>query len=321
MPISNLQRPDGVTLEEPESHNETFGRFSATPFERGYGDTVGNALRRILISSIEGAAITAVKFAGVHHELSTIEGVREDTLDIILNLKRIPIRVHGDQPRTIRLRSRLPGTLKSGQIVTDPHVDILDPEVYIATMTEPGSLDIEMRVRNARGYVPAEENSEEGTLEIGYLPVDSSHSPVRRANYTVQRARVGQRTDYDKLVLDVHTNGSITPEDAVMTSARLLRDMVSIFVGEHAQDSAEAAVISEEQRAYDRHALNSIDDYQDRLSVRAYNALRNAGIGTIGDLVSRTEDALLAERNVGRKSIEEVHNLLEQLGLQLGMGA
>lgn len=318
MQISDLQRPAGVTLEHA---SETFGRFSAHPFDRGYGTTIGNALRRVLIASIEGAAMTAVKFAGVRHELSTIEGVQEDTLDIILNLKRVPLRVHGDAPRTIRLRSRVPGALTAGQIETDPNVDILDPDVYIATMTQPGELDIEMRVRNGRGYVTAEQNTKKDEdLELDYIAVDSSHSPVRKVNYTVEPARVGRDTDYDRLVIDVHTNGSVTPEDAVMTAARLLRDMLAIFVGGESE-ATDDAVISDEQRRYEELRYRSIDEYQDQISVRAYNSLRNAGIETIGDLAGRTEPELLRERQIGRKSIEEIRRLLEGVGLGLGMGA
>ena len=315
MQISDLQRPSGVTLEDG---SDTFGRFSAHPFERGYGVTVGNALRRVLIASIKGAAVTAVKFSGVQHELSTIEGVKEDTLDIILNLKRIPLRVHGDVPRTIRLRSRVPGNLTAANIETGPDVDILDPDVHIATMTQPGEFDIEIQVKNGRGYVTADRNNDPD-LEVGYIAVDSSHSPVRKVNYTVEPARVGQDTDYDRLVIDVHTNGSVTPEEAIITAARLLREMLGIFVGGEGE-TAEDVVINEEQRAFEMYRQASIDDYADQLSVRAYNGLRNAGIETIGDLVMKTEQDLLRERNIGRKSIEEVQRILGSLGLELGMG-
>ena len=314
--MSDLQRPSGLTVEESSG---SYGRFSAHPFERGYGVTIGNALRRLLLASIEGAAVTAVKFEGVQHELSTIPGVKEDTLDIILNLKRVPLRLYGELPRTIRLRGKKPGKLTSANLETDSNVDVLDPTIHIATMTQPGELDIEMRVRNARGYVPAEQNRD-SDLEVGYIPVDSTHSPVRRVNYKVEPARVGQDTDFDRLVIEVHTNGSVKPHDAVATSSRLLREMLGIFMGGE-KEASEDVVISDEQRAFELHHKSSIDDFADQLSVRAYNGLRNADIATIGDLVVKSEQELLRERNIGRKSIEEVQRILQRLGLKLGMGA
>ncbi len=313
--MSELRRPSGLNIE---TSSDDFGRFSAHPFERGYGVTIGNALRRLLISSIQGAAVTAVKFDGVQHEMSTIPGVKEDTLDIILNIKRIPLRVHGTQPRTIRLKGRKTGSLTSGDIETDPNVEILDPDVHLATITQAAELDIEMRVKNGRGYIQAERNRDTD-LEVGYIPLDSTHSPVRKVNYKVEPARVGQDTDLDKLVIDVQTNGSIRPQEAVATAARLLREMLGIFVGGEGE-ATEDVVISDEQKAYELHCNTSIDDYADKLSVRAYNGLRNADIATIGDLVVKTDAELLRERNIGRKSIEEVERILEGLGLKLGMG-
>ena len=313
--MSELRRPSGLNIET-SSHD--FGRFSAHPFERGYGVTIGNALRRLLISSIQGAAVTAVKFDGVQHEMSTIPGVKEDTLDIILNIKRIPLRLHGAQPRTIRLKGKKTGRLTSGDIETDPNVEILDPNVHLATITQPAELYIEMRVKNGRGYIQAERNRDMD-LEVGYIPLDSTHSPVRKVNYKVEPARVGQDTDLDKLVIDVHTNGSIRPQEAVTTAARLLREMLGIFVGGEGE-ATEDVVISDEQKAYELHRNTSIDDYADQLSVRAYNGLRNADISTIGDLVVKSETELLRERNIGRKSIEEVERILDSLGLKLGMG-
>ena len=313
--MSELRRPGGLNIE---TSSDDFGRFSAHPFERGYGVTIGNALRRLLISSIQGAAVTAVKFDGVQHEMSTIPGIKEDTLDIILNIKRIPLRLHGTQPRTIRLKAKKAGLLTSGDIETDANVDILDPDVHLATITQPAELDIEMRVKNGRGYIQAERNRD-ADLEVGYIPLDSTHSPVLKVNYKVEPARVGQDTDLDRLVIDVHTNGSIRPQEAVATAARLLREMLGIFVGGEG-DAAEDIVVSDEQRSYDLYRNTSIDDYADQLSVRAYNGLRNADIATIGDLVIKSEQELLRERNIGRKSIEEVERILAGLGLKLGMG-
>ncbi len=314
--MSELQRPSGLTVEQS---TRFYGRFSAHPFERGYGVTIGNALRRLLISSIEGAAITAINFVGIPHEFSAIPGVKEDTLDIILNLKRVPLILHGDLPRTVRLRTKKPGKLTAANLETDMNVDILDRDVYIATMTQPGELDIEMRVKNGRGYVAAEKNRDLD-LEAGYIPVDSTHSPVRKVNYEIKPARVGQDTDFDHLVIEVHTNGAVVPQDAITTASRLLREMLGIFVGSE-NETTDDVVISEEQRAYDAYRMTAIDDYSDRLSVRAYNGLRNADIATIGDLVVKSEQDLLKERNIGRKSIEEIQRILQELGLRLGMGA
>ena len=313
--MSELRRPSGLNIE---TSSDDFGRFSAHPFERGYGVTIGNALRRLLISSIQGAAVTAVKFTGVQHEMSTIPGIKEDTLDIILNLKRVPLRLHGTEPRTIRIRGKKPGLLTSADIDTDPNVEVLDQDVHIATITQAADLEIEMRVKNGRGYIQAERNRD-ADLEVGYIPLDSTHSPVRKVNYKVEPARVGQDTDLDKLVIDVHTNGSIRPQEAIATASRLLREMLGIFVGGEGK-ATEDVVISDEQKAYDLHRNTSIDDYADQLSVRAYNGLRNADIATIGDLVVKSEQELLRERNIGRKSIEEVERILEGLGLKLGMG-
>lgn len=314
--MSDLRRPSGLNIE---TSTNVFGRFSADPFERGYGVTIGNALRRLLLSSIEGAAVTAVKFDGVQHELSTVPGVVEDTLDIILNLKKVPLRLHGTEPRTIRLRGRKPGQLKSSDLETDPNVEVLDADVPIATITQATQLDIEMRVKNARGYVPAERNRDMD-LEVGYIPVDSAHSPVRKVNYTVEPARVGQDTDLDRLVIDIHTNGSVKPQEAITTASRLLRQMLGIFVGAES-GASEDVVISEGQKALDLHGNTSIDEFADQLSVRAYNGLRNAAISTIGDLVARTEQELLKERNIGRKSLKEVEAILDSLGLTLSRGS
>lgn len=313
--MSELRRPSGLNIE---TSTEVFGRFSADPFERGYGVTIGNALRRLLLSSIEGAAVTAVRFDGVQHELSTVPGVVEDTLDIILNLKKVPLRLHGAEPRTIRLRGRTPGKLTSADLETDPNVEVLDGEVPIATITQATELDIEMRVKNARGYVPAERNRDPD-LEVGYIPVDSAHSPVRKVNYTVEPARVGQDTDLDRLVIDVLTNGSVRPQEAITTASRLLRQMLGIFVGAE-DETSEQVVISREQKALEQYRNTSIDEYADQLSVRAYNGLRNAGISTIGDLVAKSENELLKERNVGRKSLKEVEAILDSLGLSLRLG-
>ncbi len=314
--MPELQRPRGLNIEES---TDSYGRFSAHPFERGYGVTVGNALRRVLISSIEGAAVTAVRFEGVQHELSTIKGVKEDTMDIILNLKRIPIKVHGPQPRRMRVEASKPGAITSGDIKTDPNVEILDPDVPIATLTSEGELNLEMLVRNARGHVPAEQNREDAP-EVGFIPVDSTHSPVRRVNYRIEPARVGQNTDFDKLLLEIFTDGSVTPLDALAVASRLLREMLGIFVGEEGDSDDLVALANPDQVAFDRHRYMSIDDLSDQLSIRAYNGLKNAHISTVGELVVKSEKDLLKERNIGRKSIEEITRILANMDLRLDMG-
>ena len=235
-----FQKPKRLA-SEPESLTEQYGRFSAQPFERGWGTTVGNALRRALLSSIEGAAITAVKIEGVLHEFSSIPGVVEDATDIILNLKQVPIKLNNDLPKTIYLNVEQPGVVTSAQIEEDADFAVLDKSVYIATVSEGGKLQIEMRVKNGRGYVAADRNYDED-LPIGYIPVDSVHSPVRKVNYSVESARLGQMTDYEKLMLEVWTNGALTPQDAIGYAAKLVKDHMTIFINfEEPVDNVDAA--------------------------------------------------------------------------------
>src|SRR6186713_2455991 len=230
-----FQRPKRLEFER-ETLTDRFGRFYAQPFERGFGTTVGNALRRVLLSSIEGAAVTAVKIEGVLHEFSPIQGVVEDATDIILNLKQIPIKVHTDQPKTLVVRSLKPGEVRARDIEVDADVEILEPEAHIATVSEGGKLEMELRIKRGRGYVSADKNFDED-LGIGWIPIDSVHSPVKKVNYLVEAARIGQNTDYDKLTVDVWTNGSVTPRDAVSLSAKLIRDHLNIFI--NLEDAAE----------------------------------------------------------------------------------
>src|SRR6187397_3334612 len=223
-----FQRPKRLEFER-ETLTDRFGRFSAQPFERGFGTTVGNALRRVLLSSIEGAAVTAVKIEGVLHEFSPIQGVVEDATDIILNLKQIPLKIHTDQPKTVTIRAMKPGEVRAKDIVADADVEILEPEAHIATVSEGGKLEMELRLKRGRGYVAADKNFDED-LGIGWIPIDSVHSPVKKVNYLVEAARLGQTTDYDKLTIDVWTNGSVTARDAVSLGAKLLRDHLNIFI-------------------------------------------------------------------------------------------
>ncbi len=299
-----------------ETLSPTYGHFYAQPFERGFGTTIGNALRRVLLSSIEGAAITAVKIEGVLHEFTPIPNVMEDATNIIMNLKQIPIRLNASQPKTIYLKAEEPGEVRSGHITSDPEVEILDPNVYIATIGEGGRLDIEMRVKNGRGYVQADENFEEG-LPVGYIPLDSVHSPIKRVNYTVEAARLGQTTDYDKLVLDVWTNGCIRPQDAVAQAAKILKDHMFIFINfEERPEEPPEEIDRDVERMYE-NLKRSVEELE--LSVRSYNCLKNANIRTIGDLVQKTETEMLKTKNFGRKSLNEIKEILSEMGLSFGM--
>ena len=310
-----FQKPKRLEVEK-ETLTPTFGRFSAQPFERGFGTTIGNALRRILLSSIEGAAITAVKIDGVLHEFSAVPGVVEDTTDIILNLKQIPFRCHSDHPETLVLNAVGPKTVKAGDIQASANVEILDKDAPVATLSEEGKLSMEMRLRQGRGYMAADRNFDDD-LGIGYIPVDSIHSPVRKVNYMVEDARLGQTTDYDRLVLEVWTNGAVTPQDAVAYAAKILKDHMAIFINfEESSEETLDFTSTEDERILEQ--LNrSVDELE--LSVRSYNCLKNANIKTIYDLVTKSEAEMLKTKNFGRKSLNEIKDILAEMGLSLGM--
>jgi DNA-directed RNA polymerase subunit alpha len=294
----------------------TYGEFSAQPFERGFGTTIGNALRRILLSSIEGAAITAVKIEGVLHEFSSIPGVVEDATDIILNLKQVPFRMHGEGPKTVSVSVDKTGPVTSSQIQTDGNIEVLDPNVYLATISSGGSLQMEMRLKHGRGYVSADRNFDED-LAIGYIPIDSVHSPVRKVNYIVEAARLGQVTDYDKLTLKVWTNGSISPQDSVGLAAKLLKDHMAIFIN-FEEPVASLDEAPEQAIEIRNENLNrSVEELE--LSVRSYNCLKNANIQTIAELVQKSEQEMLRTKNFGRKSLNEIKEILSSMGLSLGM--
>jgi len=299
-----------------ESLTATYGEFSAQPFERGFGTTIGNSLRRVLLSSIEGAAITAVKIEGVLHEFSPIPGVVEDATDIILNLKQVPLRLHGEGPKTLTLSVDKPGPVKSSQIRTDADVEVLNPDVYLATVSEGGKLHVEMRIKHGRGYISADQNFDED-LAIGYIPIDSVHSPVRKVNYTVEPARLGQVTDYDKLSLKVWTNGAVSPQDSIGLSAKLLKDHMAIFINFEEKPAAyeEAAGAGLELR--NENLNRSVEELE--LSVRSYNCLKNANIQSIGELIQKSEQEMLRTKNFGRKSLNEIKEILGTMGLSLGM--
>ena len=311
-----FQRPKRLEFER-ETLTDRFGRFTAQPFERGFGTTVGNAMRRVLLSSIEGAAVTAVKIEGVLHEFSPIQGVVEDATDLILNLKQIPLKVHTDQPKTLTLRVTKAGEVRARDIQADSDVEILEPGAHIATVSEGGKLEMELRIKRGRGYVSADKNFDED-LGIGWIPIDSVHSPVKKVNYIVEAARVGQTTDYDKLTLEVWSNGAVTPRDAVSLSAKLIRDHFTIFVGlEEAGESAFDASGDAPGTSGNEHLDKSVEELE--LSVRSYNCLKNANIRTIRELVQKSEGEMLKTKNFGRKSLNEIKEILTTMGLSLGM--
>jgi DNA-directed RNA polymerase subunit alpha len=311
-----FQRPKRLELER-ETLTDRFGRFYAQPFERGFGTTVGNALRRVLLSSIEGAAVTAVKIDGVLHEFSPIPGVVEDATDIILNLKQIPLKLHTDTTKTLYLRVDKAGEVRARDIEADGDIEILEPDAHIATVADHGKLHMELRVKRGRGYVSADKNFDED-LGIGWIPVDSVHSPIKKVNYLVEAARIGQNTDYDKLTVDVWTNGSVTPRDAVSLSAKLIRDHLNIFINlEDAAEMLEAGSGETSSATSNENLDKSVEELE--LSVRSYNCLKNANIRTIRELVQKTEGEMLKTKNFGRKSLNEIKEILGTMGLSLGM--
>jgi DNA-directed RNA polymerase subunit alpha len=313
--FKGFQKPKRL-VANTETLNDRYGQFTAQPFERGFGTTIGNSLRRVLLSSIEGAAITAVRIDGVAHEFSPIPGVVEDATDIILNLKQIPFKMMSDTVKTVRLRVDHGGQVLSGQIETDHEVEVLDRNMHIATVSQGGKLHIEMRLKMGRGYVSADRNFDED-LPNGYIPIDSVHSPVRKVNYHVEAARLGQMTDYDKLTCEVWTNGAVSAADAIGMAAKLLKDHMTIFINfEEVPETMEEPA---------ERALNQMNEVLGRsveeleLSVRSYNCLKNANIQTIGDLVQKTEAEMLRTKNFGRKSLNEIKEILGGLGLSFGM--
>ena len=312
-----FQRPKRLEYER-DTLTDRYGRFYAQPFERGFGTTIGNALRRVLLSSIEGAAITAVKIDGVLHEFSPIPGVVEDATDIILNLKQIPLTCHVDYTKTLYVRVDKAGEVRARDIEVDHDVEILEPDAHIATVSEGGKLHMELRIKRGRGYVSADKNFDED-LGIGWIPIDSVHSPVKKVNYLVEAARLGQTTDYDKLTLDVWTNGSVTPNDAVSLAAKLVRDHLNIFINVDEVDEPPVEAVGEPLRVGvgNEHLDKSVEELE--LSVRSYNCLKNANIRTIRELVQKTEPEMLKTKNFGRKSLNEIKEILASMGLSLGM--
>jgi DNA-directed RNA polymerase subunit alpha len=318
-----LELPNRV-VSDRSTLTDTYGKFTAEPFERGFGVSVGNSLRRILLSSLEGSAVTRVKIQGVQHEISTIPGVVEDVTDIILNIKSLVVKNASDQPRTLRIERHERGVVKAADIITDQDVEIINPDHIIATLTDDVPFVVEMRVENGRGYRMAEENVEE-EREIGVIPVDSSFSPVVRVKHEIEDTRVGQRTNYDKLIVEIWTNGTVTPQMALVEGAKILRKHLNPFI-QYAEPGPE---ISMEDKAELGTAGDQVDHELERklnmslaeleLSVRATNCLESEGITTVRDLVNRNDDELLEVRNFGETTLKEVKLKLEERGLQLGM--
>jgi DNA-directed RNA polymerase subunit alpha len=311
----DLIRPKRLEAEK-ETLTPFYGKFTAEPLERGFGITVGNSLRRILLSSLQGAAITSVKIDGVLHEFSTIPGVKEDATEILLNLKEVRLKLHTEGAKTIRIKSDGPREVKAGDIITGEAVEILNPDHHIATLSRDAKLSLEMAIKTGRGYVPAERNKEENQ-PIGTMAIDSIFSPIKKVNYTVTNARVGQITDYDKLTLELWTDGSIAPEEAVAHAAKILKEQLAIFITFEEEEEAEGTKEPEDNQVLNENLFRSVDELE--LSVRSANCLKHANIKYIGDLVQKTEAEILATKNFGRKSLNEIKEILTDMGLSLGM--
>lgn len=314
----DLIRPRGLVLDQ-DSLSNTYGKFVAEPLERGFGITLGNALRRVLLSSLQGAAITTVKIEGVEHEFTTIPGVVEDVTDIVLNLKEVLIQMDTLEEKTLRIEAKGPGTVTAGDIIHDGTTVILNPDHHILTLSEGAKVAIEMSCRKGRGYVPAEVHKVEGQ-PIGTIPVDALFSPIKKVNYNVTNARVGQRTDYDRLIFEVWTDGSVVPQDATAYAAKIIKDQLSLFINfDETEDPIlyEATEENGDGPKWNENLFRSVDELE--LSVRSANCLQNANIRTIGDLVQRTEAEMLKTKNFGRKSLKEIKEILAEMGLSLGL--
>ena len=312
----SLIQPKGIDIDEA-THTHSYGEFTCQPLERGFGTTLGNALRRVLLSSIQGAAIVSVKFDGVLHEFSTIPGVKEDVTDIILNLKGVRLKLHQDGPRTIHIDTSREGVITAADIVTDGTVEILNPDHYIATLVGEASLKAEMVVKMGKGYVPAQKEKDPEQPE-GTINIDAIFSPIKKVNYNVTYSRVGQVADYDRLILEIWTDGSVLPDDALAYAAKILKEQLDLFINfpeaGGGEQPPEAAPLPEDPNDI---LLRHVDDLE--LSVRSANCLKNAGINLIGELVQKTEAEMLKTKNFGRKSLNEIKEILSESGLSFGM--
>lgn len=309
-----------IEIEKPRieciemSKDNTYGKFVVEPLERGYGITLGNSLRRILLSSLPGAAVTSVKIEGVLHEFSTLPGVVEDTTEIILNLKKLAMKMHSDEPKTVRIEAQGECEVTAGDIIHDGDIEIVNPDAHIATLDVDGKLFMEMTVERGRGYVPAERNKKPGQ-PIGIIPIDSIFSPVRRVNFHVQDTRVGQRTDYDKLTLEVWTNGTIKPDEAASLGAKILSEHLMLFIELTERTNEVEIMVEKEEEEKEKVMEMAIEELD--LSVRSYNCLKRAGINTVQELIQKTPEDMMKVRNLGKKSLEEVEQKLKSLGLSL----
>lgn len=312
----DLIKPKGL---EAEKVSDIYGKFVAKPLERGYGVTLGNSLRRVLLSSINGAAVVAVRFDGVEHEFSSIPGVKEDVTDIILNIKQVNLRYLGDSDTTIRIQVSGDKVVRAADIITSGDVEVLNPDQIICTCNSESQLSLEMLVRHGRGYVPADRNRGEGEdLPMGFIAIDAIFAPIRRVSYNVQNARVGQDTDYDKLTMEIWTNGAVRPDDAIAYAAKILKEQLTTFINfDETDDVEERMPEKDDSPKLNEHLFKTVDALE--LSVRAANCLENANIKFIGELVTKTESDMLKTKNFGRKSLNEIKDILVEMGLSLGM--
>ncbi|MEN6321825.1 MAG: DNA-directed RNA polymerase subunit alpha [Syntrophaceae bacterium] len=311
----SLIRPKRIEIDEG-THTRFYGEFVCQPLERGFGITLGNALRRVLLSSIQGAAIISMKVDGVLHEYSTIPGVKEDVTDIILNFKGVRVKLNQDGPKVVYIDTSTEGIVTAGNIVTDGTVDILNPDHYIATLSGGNRFKAELVVKSGKGYVPARRERSVDQPE-GTINIDAAFSPIKKVNYTVTHARVGQIADYDRLVIEVWTDGSVLPEDALAYAAKILKGQLDIFINFDEVDEEEEHEVVEEKESVNENLLRHVDDLE--LSVRSANCLKNAGINLIGELVQKTEAEMLKTKNFGRKSLNEIKEILSEMGLSFGM--
>lgn len=312
----NLEMPKKLEYDQT-SYAETYGKFIAEPFERGYATTVGNSLRRMLLSSIEGSAVTSVKIEGAQHEFASLPGIMEEVTQIILNIRKLILRSHFKSPKTMYIKVDKKGGVTARDIITDETIEILNPDLHIATLTKKTRFEMEMEVGKGRGYVPAERNKKEDQ-PIGVIPIDSIFSPVKKVSYHVENTRVGQITDYDKLLMEIWTNGSITPKDAILYASHILQKHLDIFVGfgKLPEEEEQKAETAEEKELYKKLAI-PVSELE--LSVRSSNCLKEARIKTIGDLVKKTEMEMLKYRNFGKKSLSEIDKILQSMNLSFGM--
>lgn len=318
-----FQLPEKIRFDE-ETLTNTYGKLIADPLERGFGTTIGNALRRVLLSSIEGAAVTAVKIQGAFHEFSTIKGIKEDIIDIILNLKNLRFKLYSDGKKIATIKVKGPKNVTGDDIKGDASFEVLNPEQVISTLDKDATFEAEMHIKKGKGYVPAELNKEEG-LSVDMIAVDSVFTPIKKVNFTVEKARVGRATDYDRLVMEIWTDGSITPVKAVSQAASIVIEHMDLFILEEEIEQEEAISVEEgsevhsiiEDPVFNSNLLKSVDELE--LSVRSYNCLKNANIKTIADLAQKTEHEMLRTKNFGRKSLNEIKDILHSMGLRLGM--